>query len=125
MQKCITLSTTEAELNALFNATKHALYLHKHQADFFLDSDTVIRLYNDNQSALALLVNGLPNYHGCMKHYDIKAQHLCEATSARAIEVHYCPTNNMCTNLLTKALPLAKVNYLRSLLGLGHSSIFD
>jgi hypothetical protein len=123
-QKCVALSTTEAELNALSEAAKHALYLRKHQRDFNLDSSTAIQVFSDNQSALALLAHGVPQYHGRMKHYDIKAHHLHEATKDGAIDLNYCATNDMLADILTKALPTVKIEYLRGLIGLSYTNAF-
>jgi hypothetical protein len=104
-QHCVALSTTEAELNALSEAAKQALYFCKHQRDLQVQVDTPIRLYNDNQSTLTILMNGRAPYHGRMKHYDLKVHHLRDATIINAVKLLYCPTLKMPADILTKLLP--------------------
>ncbi len=124
-QKCIALSTTEAELNVLSEAAKHGIYLRKHIADFTPERVGLIRIYNDNQSSLILLTGGAPNFHRCMKHYDIKSSHLHKATLTGTLDLRYCQTEDMPADLLTKSLPRATIEHLCKLISLEDSTIFD
>ncbi|ELR14134.1 Retrovirusrelated Pol polyprotein from transposon TNT 1-94, putative [Acanthamoeba castellanii str. Neff] len=80
-QKCIALSSTEAELNAISEATRQALYVCKHLPALGVDTQQPLSLFNDNQSALAIIDILSSTYHGHMKHYDIKLTHLRDTTS--------------------------------------------
>ncbi len=80
-----------------------------------------IQIYNNNQSALILLTSGAPNFHGRMKHYNIKSTHLHKAT----LNLHYCPTHDMLADLLTKSLPHVTIEHHCNLLSLVDSSAFN
>jgi hypothetical protein len=80
-QKCVALSSTEAELNAISKATRQALYVRKHLLALGVDTQQPLSLFNDNQSALAIINISSSTYHGRMKHYDIKLAHLRDTTS--------------------------------------------
>ncbi len=50
-----------------------------------------------------------------MKHYNIKLYHMCDCIEEKKIALHYCPTKNMITDMLTKPLPHIKLNHLKQL----------
>jgi hypothetical protein len=52
LQKCVTLSSTEAELNALSDAAQQALYLCNNFTLFSINNNMPMPIYNNNQSAL-------------------------------------------------------------------------
>ncbi len=117
-KKCIALSSTEAELNALSDSVKQALYLHKHFAGLSLSMDSSIIIYNDNQSAL-LIANSNPGaFTGRLKHYDIKACHIKDTIAKKLISLQYCATADMPADLLTKALGRVKLLHLMNKLQL-------
>jgi len=104
MQKCVALSLTEAELNAISEATCQALYVHKHLPLLGVNPQQPLSLFNDNQSALAVMDTSSSTYHGWMKHYDIKLAHLRDTTARGQVHFGYCRTDDMPANVLTKAL---------------------
>ena len=73
-------------------------------------------LYIDNQSALTVAKN--PEHHGRMKHLDLRYYWLRDVVDAGTISPIYTPTNAMPADLLTKALPKAKVEEFRHMMGL-------
>ncbi len=56
-----------------------------------------------------------------MKHYDIKLHHIRDTIAQGLVTVHYCPTDTMPADILTKALPRPRLEELKRLLSL-HSS---
>jgi len=110
------LSTTKAEYVAITHGTKEALWLYFLLSQLFniiLDSTT---LFSNNQSAIQLTKDH--QYHVCTKHINIHfhfIQYIVEGSSIRLI---YCPTNDMTTNTLMKALPSTKAKHFTSQLGL-------
>ncbi len=50
-----------------------------------------------------------------MKHYNIKLQHMCDYISEHLIALHYCLTENMIADMLTKPLPHPKLTHLKQL----------
>ncbi len=53
-----------------------------------------------------------------MKHYNIKLHHLRDTTAKGLVSVHYCPTDIMPVDILTKALPRLRLEELKLLLNL-------
>ena len=60
-----------------------------------------------------------PEHHGRMKHLDLRFYWLRDEVEKGIISVAYCPTEAMPADLLTKALPLVKVQACCKMLGLG------
>jgi len=103
-QKCVALSLTKAELNAISEATCQALYVCKHLPSLGVNPQQPLLLFNNNQSTLAVVDMLSSTYHSWMKHYDIKLAHLHDTTTRGQVHFRYCCTNNMPADVLTKAL---------------------
>jgi len=102
-QELVTLSTAEAEYVAVTHATKEGIWLHCLTGDIFSSKPEPMMLYCNNQAALKLAQDN--NYHTCTKHIDIHYHFICNVVECRLIELQYCPTDDMTTDILTKALP--------------------
>jgi hypothetical protein len=116
-QSTVALSSTEAELTSLSEATKQALYV-KCLLRQLKIVDVVIQLHNNNQSTLHLTTQPIHSFHTRMKHYNIKLTHLCDTITQGHLILHYCPTEIMLANILMKALPIACYLELKVLLSL-------
>ena len=81
---------------------------------------TVVR--EDNQSAIAIAQQ--PHSHSKMKHIDIRYHFIREKVQDNAIELWYCPTNNMLADILTKGLTYDKFSRLHELSGVKDLSDF-
>jgi len=103
-QKCVALSLTEAKLNAILEAMCQALYMHKQLPVLGVNMQQLLSIFNNNQSALAIVDTSSGTYHGQMKHYNIKLAHLRDTTARGHVCYAYCPTDNMLADVLTKAL---------------------
>jgi len=117
-QKCVALSSTEAKLNAISEATRQALYVRKHLPSLGVNPQQPLSLFNNNQSALAVVDTSSGTYHGRMKHYDIKLAHLRDTTARGQVHFGYCRTDDMPADVLTKALGRVKLVHHRLRLGM-------
>jgi hypothetical protein len=108
-----------AELTSLSEATKQALYV-KHLLGQLKITEVIIQLHNNNQSALHLTTQLIHSFHARMKHYNIKLAHLRDTITQGHLVLHYCPTEIMPADILTKALPITCYKELKVLLGLVH-----
>jgi hypothetical protein len=73
-------------------------------------------LFSDNQAAIALTRDH--QYHVRTKHIDVQYHWICWVVEQGAIKLIYCPTDDMVADVLTKALPSAKVKHFAAGLGL-------
>jgi len=115
-QEIIALSTTEAEYVAMTHAAKEALWMKTLISQVFGIDEKGMTLHSDNQSAIALTKDH--QYHARTKHIDIRFHFIRWIVDDGRIKLTYCPTNDMLADVLTKALPSAKVKHFASALGL-------
>jgi hypothetical protein len=118
-QELVMLSTAEAEYVAATHAAKECIWLHRLIGELFPSIISKTTLLCDNQAALTLATDD--NYHARTKHIDLRYHFIREVIAGGAIDIVYCPTDDMTADILTKALPRWKVLYHRLGLGL-HSS---
>ncbi len=112
------LSSSEAKLNTMSKAMKQALYVHKLLPPLRINDSCPISLANNNQSSLMLATQSTLTFQAWMKHYNIKLHHLHDTTTKGLVSVHYCLTETMPVDILTKALPRPKLEELKLLLNL-------
>jgi hypothetical protein len=98
----------EAELTAISEATRTAIYLCQLLPALQVSVLLPIVIYNDNQGALKTLDASTPSFQGHMKHYKIKVTHLQDSAKKALIQFKYCSTNTMPADTLTKALGCVK-----------------
>jgi hypothetical protein len=103
-QKAVALSTMEAELTAISEATHTAIYLHQLLPALQVSVLLPIIIYNNNQGALKTLNASTPSFQGHMKHYKIKVAHLQDSAKKALVQFKYCSTDAMPADMLTKAL---------------------
>ncbi|PIL25727.1 hypothetical protein GSI_11477 [Ganoderma sinense ZZ0214-1] len=117
-QNVVALSSTEAEYIALTHATKEAIWLRYVLADVLHPelSSFPVRLCSDNRSAIALAKDNA--FHPRTKHIDIRYHFIREAVDNHNVALEYRRTEDMPTDLFTKALPHAKLEHLSRLFGL-------
>ena len=115
-QELITLSTAEAEYVAATHAAKEALWLRRLLFELFPSLETPTILFCDNQAALRLIEDD--NYRAWTKHIDKRYHFIHEVAQNGALQLIYCPTDDMAVDILTKALPKWKATFHASTLGL-------
>ena len=113
-QTCVALSTAEAEYVALSAAAQEAVWLKQLKQDLTGKNETVM-IHEDNQSAIAIAKN--PQFHGRVKHINIKYHFIREQVNNDNIVLKYCQTSEMIADMLTKALGRIKFEKLREMAG--------
>ena len=75
----------------------------------------------DNQAAISIAND--PVFHGKTKHFKIKFYFLREVQKEGEVQLIYCKTENQSADILTKALPKARFEFLRQKLGICSSGV--
>lgn len=101
-QELITLSTAEAKYIATTHAAKDCIWLQRLIEPFLGPSTALTILFCNNQAVLHLATDD--NYHTHTKHINIQYHFICQTIHDRHINMEYCPTEEMTTDILTKAL---------------------
>ena len=101
---------------ALASATQEVVLLCKLATDVKLDFKGPMLIYEDNQSTIAMSKN--PQFHGRSKHIDIKFDFVRDQCNVNAIQLKYCPTDDMIADVFTKGLSHVKFKRLRNMLGM-------
>ena len=91
------------------HSSKEALWLHSLISDVFGALQRPTTLFSYNQAAITLMHNH--QYHAWTKHIDVHCHWIRWVIEQGVIKIIYCPTDNMVSNVLTKALPSAKVKH--------------
>ena len=115
-QEIVSLSTTESEYVSATHSIKEALWLCSLLSKIFEPIKPPTTLFCNNQSAIALTQDH--QYHTCMKHINVRYHFIRWVIEQGSLCLIYCPTNDMVTNVLTKALPSVKVKHFTAGLGL-------
>jgi hypothetical protein len=102
LQKRVTLSTCEAELEAMLEATKEALYLRKALEAFGFELTQPTSLYCDNKSSIRITKE--PCERKRTKHLDIKFLFMRQAIKEGKVALSYVPSNENLADLFTKPL---------------------
>ena len=112
LQKCVALSTTEAESIAINEGCKELLWLKR-----FLGELGVIRpaypLYCDNQSAVCLAKNN--TFHARLKHIDVRYRWIHDTVNSREVELKGIRTDKNCADMLTKVITRRQLEMCRRL----------
>ena len=115
-QPLISLSSTEAEYVAAFETVRELLWLRFLISEITIPITHSITLYCDNQSAIRIASTGLINPR--TKHIDIRYHIIRQVLNSDSVTLEYCPTKDMVADILTKALPRPRLDYLVEKLGL-------
>jgi hypothetical protein len=105
LQKCVTMSTFEAEYVAASAAARDAIWLDKLLFEMGIRTNPVL-LHGDNQGALKLIRNPITSMRS--KHIDIHYHFVREQAAIGRIKVGFISTDKMLADMLTKAVPEAK-----------------
>ena len=122
-QDTVALSTAEAEYVALSSAAQECLWMRRLNTELGNPPQGPTTILEDNQSSIAMARN--PQYHGRVKHIDIKHHFVREQVSSGTIELKYCPTNEMLADMLTKGLAQQQFCLLRAKAGMAPLKTLD
>ncbi|CAM9001526.1 unnamed protein product [Rhodiola kirilowii] len=119
-QKVVSLSSAEAEYQAMVKGICELLWLKKLMGElgFFFERPT--KLFCDNQSAIKIAEN--PIQHDRTKHVEIDRNFIHEKLDKKEIEVPYVSSKGQLADVLTKALP--RPTFVESIVKLGIYDIY-
>ncbi|CAB1109269.1 unnamed protein product [Ectocarpus sp. CCAP 1310/34] len=103
-QKCVTLSTTEAEYVAIADVLKEVLFLRQVWHLMLQDASMpCIPVFQDNQGAIQIAHNPITNSNS--KHIDVRHHFIRELVERKVISItHHVPTQFQHADFLTKAI---------------------
>jgi hypothetical protein len=116
-QSSVALSSTEAELFAISEATKQSLYIRKLITSLGIPQQQ-IKIYNDNQSSIIISSQPSSSSHPKLKHSDVRLHHIKDTIQKQFISLNYCPTDQMIADILTKPVSTNINKQLRDFLNL-------
>lgn len=113
-QRCVALSSCEAEFMAATAAACQGIWLQKVLSYISeVKADPVI-LYINNRSAIDLTKNQV--FHGRSKHIDVRYHFIRECVEQGSIVVKHVMSNEQRADILTKAFHTVKFENMRKLL---------
>lgn len=116
-QRTVALSSTEAEFMGMTEIAKETIYLRKFMSELgFADACDEVQIFTDSMSGLKLAEN--PTFHNRSKHIDIRYHFIREVLNCRLMKLNHVSSENMVSDVLTKALPRQKHHRCVEMLGL-------
>lgn len=107
-QHTVSLSSTEAELVAVCEATKEAIWTQNLLNDIERSQNS-ITINEDNQSCMKLIENDKISNRS--KHIDVKYHFIKDIIKQNKIKLKYCCTNEILADILTK--PLSNIRFAK------------
>ncbi|KAK6128108.1 hypothetical protein DH2020_038139 [Rehmannia glutinosa] len=111
LQKCMALSTTEAEYIAVMEACKEMLWLKKFLQELDLMQEKYT-LYCDSQSAIHLSKNS--SFHSRSKHIDVRYHWIRDVFNEKFMQLDKVHTDENGVDMLSKSLSRDKFEVCRS-----------
>ena len=105
LQRCVTKSTTEAELVAASSAGTELLWWWRLFKDIEFDPGNEQILYCDNQQTIRLVTTATPRLKTSLRHVDIHHHWLRQESQANNVNLSYIQTKSQPADGLTKLLP--------------------
>ncbi|GJR99532.1 retrovirus-related pol polyprotein from transposon TNT 1-94 [Tanacetum coccineum] len=115
-QKSIAIPSTKVEYVALSGCCAQILWMRSQLIDYRLKFNK-IPLYCDNKSAITLGCNNVQ--HSRSKHLDVRYHFIKEQVENEVVELYFVRTEYQLADILTKALPRERFNFLVEKLALG------
>ncbi|CAL2257280.1 unnamed protein product [Prunus armeniaca] len=106
LQKCVALSTTEAEFIAATEACKEMLWMKRFLQELGQEQHKYI-LHCDSQSAIHLSNN--LSFHSRSKHIDVRYHWIRDVLESKQLQLEKIHTDGNSSDMMTKSLP--KDNY--------------
>ena len=106
-QDTVTTSSTEAELLAISQTAKEAIYLSRLMQALNLVIPEALKIECDNAQTIRLLVDKSMKLQTKLRHVDIHSHWLRQKVQRGSIHIRWVPTKEMVADGLTKALPSA------------------
>lgn len=115
-QRCVALSSCEAEFMAATAAACQGIWLRNLLSRITNEKTGPVLLYIDNKAAIDLAKN--PVFHGRSKHIDIRYHFIRECVERGEIIIKHVKTDEQRADVLTKAMSTVKFEKMRDLLGM-------
>jgi len=115
LQKCVALSTTEAEFIAITEACKELLWMKKFVQELGFQQQMYV-LFCDSQSAIHLGKN--PTFHCRSKHIDVRYHWIRDILDSKLLELEKIHTDDNNSDMMTKTLPKEKFETCQFISGL-------
>ncbi|KAF7566661.1 hypothetical protein PtrM4_149810 [Pyrenophora tritici-repentis] len=108
-QDTVTTSTTEAELLALSQVAKEAIFTSRLLKELQVNlSNPIITIKCDNTQTIRLVNEDVAKLQTKLRHVDIHNHWLRQEVTRKTIKVEYVPSDNMIADGFTKSLPANK-----------------
>lgn len=114
-QRCVALSSCEAEFMAATAAACQGVWLRNLLNEITDTKHGPVVIYVDNKSAINLAKN--PVFHGRSKHIDIRYHFIRQCVDRGEIIIKHVTTEKQRAHVLTKAMSVTKVERMRAPLG--------
>lgn len=115
-QKCVALSSCEAEFMAAAAAACQGVWLRNLLNQITNLKHSPVVIYIDNKSAIDLAKN--PVFHGRSKHIDVRYHFIRECVERGEVVIKHVRTEEHRANVLTKTMSIVKFEKMRALLGI-------
>ncbi|GKB85645.1 hypothetical protein Tco_0957917 [Tanacetum coccineum] len=119
-QKCIAISSTEAEYIALSGCCAQILWMHSQLTDYGFQFNKIPQ-YCDNKSVIALCSNDVQ--HSRAKHIDVRYHFIKDQVKNGIVELYFVRTEYQLADIFTKPLPRERFNFLIKKLGMKNMSL--
>ncbi|MDV3180562.1 MAG: reverse transcriptase domain-containing protein, partial [Candidatus Phytoplasma australasiaticum] len=114
-QKCVALSSCEAEFMAATAAACQGIWLRNILSRITSEAVGPVVLYIDNRSAIDLAKN--PMFHGRSKHIDIRFHFIRECVERGEVVLKHVCSSDQRADILTKGMATIRFEKMRRLLG--------
>ncbi|CAL1380337.1 unnamed protein product [Linum trigynum] len=118
LQKCVALSTTEAEYIATTKACKEMIWMKKFLKELGFQQEQP-QLFCDSQSAIHLAKNA--SFHARSKHIDVRYHWIRDVLEMKQLQLKKIHTDKNGSDMCTKTLPREKFEFCRSAAGMAKS----
>jgi hypothetical protein len=118
-QDTVTTSTTEAELLALSQVAKEALFISRLLQELYVElEDRTVTIECDNKQTIRLVTEEVSRLQTKLRHVDIHNHWIRQEVLNKNLRVEYVPSADMIADGLTKILPVNKWEGFLNQLGL-------
>ena len=106
LQKCVSLSTTDAEYIAAVDACKEVLWMKNFLQELGMKKEKY-GLFCDSQSAIYLAKNS--SLHSRTKHIDVRYHWIRDVVNSKMVHLEKIHTDKNDSDMMTKTLPSEKL----------------
>jgi hypothetical protein len=121
MSKLVSLSSTEAEIDALVEAVKDCIWMRGLLCELGYPQSSPTTIYQDNKSALRLAdIDAIPSR---TRHLANRLSFIKQEVERGTVTLKYLSSRRMVADVLTKLLPANSHKFCTSILTKGHQLV--